>query len=94
MVGRAYQEPRADRRKGCNMELIICPYCQAKVNGNAEDIDSGYRKHLEYCEEYQLNEDADQIISIILNIFPANMVDHATEISELKKMLITWLRES
>lgn len=32
-----------------------CPYCQLEVWGMAKDIDSGMRKHIEYCEERSVN---------------------------------------
>ena len=28
-----------------------CPYCGVRIYGTERDIDSGLRKHLDYCEE-------------------------------------------
>ena len=28
-----------------------CPYCHSQIWGTKDDIDSGMRKHIEYCEE-------------------------------------------
>lgn len=30
-----------------------CPYCHSQIWGTKDDIDSGMRKHIEYCDEAQ-----------------------------------------
>lgn len=34
-----------------------CPYCGTEIYGTACDIDSGLRKHLEVCDEYQAEDE-------------------------------------
>jgi DNA-binding XRE family transcriptional regulator len=33
-----------------------CPWCKTAINGTVNDIDSGLRKHLDYCESRPDNE--------------------------------------
>lgn len=37
-----------------------CPYCGQAIYGTAADIDSGVRKHFEYCEEKEKAEIEDK----------------------------------
>jgi hypothetical protein len=32
-------------------DFIQCPYCDAQIWGTPDNIDSGLRKHIEYCKE-------------------------------------------
>jgi hypothetical protein len=34
-----------------DMIFVLCPHCQARIWGLPADIDSGLRKHLEYCDK-------------------------------------------
>lgn len=34
-----------------------CPYCHQAVYGVPDDIDSGMRKHIEYCESAPTEDD-------------------------------------
>jgi hypothetical protein len=35
-----------------NPEIVArCPYCGTKIRGTLDNIDSGLRKHIEYCDK-------------------------------------------
>lgn len=36
-----------------NAIKVFCPYCGDAIWGTYADIDSGLRKHLEYCDVFQ-----------------------------------------
>ena len=40
-----------------NRVSVNCPACDTSIYGMPNDIDSGLRKHMEYCEKYQQRTD-------------------------------------
>lgn len=41
---------------------VVCPYCGTVIYGTVKDIDSGLRKHLDYCDcDTYLNTDEDNL---------------------------------
>lgn len=43
----------------CDYQRIICPYCEDVIYGIRANIDSGLRKHLDYCEKRPEEDDAE-----------------------------------
>ena len=54
----AIQDVAAWATDGWEKESITaaCPYCQEVINGTAKDIDSGIRKHLDFCAQRPAEE--------------------------------------